>query len=249
MIKNAFAPNGPHSRSDSAANPVEVVSNTFAGEREVVHNQLTDHLQSLGHEAEHIGEKLGLTHHGDSKGPHAATGGNGNQPRPTTERNASSSDQPQGNGPKSSDDEPETSESPAIVVEEENEDERSRSHTRGVRSQVRDRLFGRQRAGTERQHGHARAGSAGGTTRDPAARLRAGSVRDPRRDASPARSIRFADDRPGSSGAGTGAGEDSNGAGTPASLMTPTSGGAESGSANETPGSRVMFDLPAQRPR
>ncbi|KAG8696243.1 hypothetical protein FRC08_007282 [Ceratobasidium sp. 394] len=56
---------------------------------------------------------------------------------------------------------------------------------------------------------------------------------------SPARSIRFADDRPGSSGTGQG-------------VELPVSGGSGnggSGSGNDTPGSRVMFDLPTQRPR
>lgn len=245
MIKNAYAPGGPRSQPNSTAKPADVVSDTFSGEREVVHSQLAEHLHTLGHEAEHIGEKLGLVHSGDGKEAHAAAGANGDQLPPPAE--ASTSTQPQGSGPKSSDDEPEITEPAAVVVEDEDEDERSRSHTRGVRSHLRDRLFGRPRAATDRTH--VRTGSAGGgPTRDPAARLRADLARDSRRDESPARSIRFVDDQPGSSGASVGV-EGGSGAATPTSLTSPANGGIGSGSGNDTPGSRVMFDLPTQRPR
>lgn len=245
VIKNAYAPGGPRSQPNSTAKPADVVSDTFSGEREVVHSQLAEHLHTLGHEAEHIGEKLGLVHSGDGKEAHAAAGANGDQLPPPAE--ASTSTQPQGSGPKSSDDEPEITEPAAVVVEDEDEDERSRSHTRGVRSHLRDRLFGRPRAATDRTH--VRTGSAGGgPTRDPAARLRADLARDSRRDESPARSIRFVDDQPGSSGASVGV-EGGSGAATPTSLTSPANGGIGSGSGNDTPGSRVMFDLPTQRPR
>ncbi|KAG9102296.1 hypothetical protein FRC06_002141 [Ceratobasidium sp. 370] len=224
VIKNAFAPGGVRSLAhpDAEAN---VVSHTFSGQREHVHSQLAEHLHSIEHEVEHVGEKLGLTHSREQAG-HLP------QPSPVEA-------QPQASTSKSSDEETEPREAPAIAVEDEDEEDRSRSQHRVLRNHVRDRLFGRPRAATDRTHGHARNSSSGATPRDPAARLRADSVRDSRRDVSPARSIRFADDRPGSSGTGLGV----------ESPVSSGSAGGGSGSGDGTPGSRVMFDLPAQRPK
>ncbi|CAE6518345.1 unnamed protein product [Rhizoctonia solani] len=216
VIKNAYTPGGTeaHSRSNSASQPVD--THTMSGTRNEVHHQLSEHLHSIGHEAEEIGEKLGITHSNDSsKDKH-------DRPLPTTTPGAGSS-RPQSSG---------TPELPSIVLPDEEEEDRSRSHTRGVRNHIRDRLLGRPRAATDRTHGHGRTSSApNNLLRDPAARLRADSVRDTMRDASPARSIRFADDRPGSSG-GEG--------GTPPN--GPTNGNGESTQ-------RVMFDLPTQKLR
>jgi hypothetical protein len=211
-----------------------------------VHNQLTEHFHSIGHEAEHVGEKLGIVHgheggkqHTGNRRAHTAEVGKSS----SAEGQASTSAQPQASNSKSSDDEIETPEPPAIVGEDEDEDDRSRSQHRGLRDHVRDRLFGRPRASTDRTHGHARTGSGGAIPRDPAARLRADSVRDSRRDVSPARSIRFVGDRPGSSGALE--------TGTPSSVTPPGAGGIgpNGGLSSETPGTRVMFDLPTQRPK
>ncbi|CAE6470036.1 unnamed protein product [Rhizoctonia solani] len=216
VIKNAYAPGGTRSRSNSASKPA-AESHTMSGTREDVHHQLSEHLHSIEHEAEHIGEKLGITHsHESSKDKH-------DQPSTTTP-GAGSSHQPS-----------DTPELPSIVLPDEEEDDRSRSQTRGIRNHVRDRLMGRSRAATERTQGHTRTSSApnNNTLRDPAARLRAGSARDTMRDASPARSIRFADDRPVSSG----------GEGT-----TPPNG-TTNGNGNGETTQRVMFDLPTQKPR
>ncbi|QRV86568.1 Sodium/hydrogen exchanger family [Ceratobasidium sp. AG-Ba] len=223
VVKNAFA---PRSRSNSPAQASHIVKDTFTGEREHVANQITEHLHAMEHEAEHVGEKLGLTHSDERTGPSSASAQHSPvepQPQASTSR---SSDQ---------DNEPRPP-PPAIVIGDEDEDDRSRSQHRGIRNHVRDRLFGRPRAATER-HGHTRSLS-GGATRDPASRLRADSVRDSRRDASPARSIRFVDDRPGSSG-----GADGNINGSSSGNLAPN------GTGNETHGSRVMFDLPTQRPK
>ena len=214
VIKNAF---GNRSRSNSASKGIE--SHTITGEREHVHNQLSEHLHNIEHEAEEIGEKLGVVHSDSSKHKQAPA-----------EASVSTSAEPQQETSRSSDDECETT-PPAIVVDDEEED-RSRSHTRGLRNHVRDRLLGRPRATAERTH--ARNGSSGSNTpRDPAARLRADLARDTTRDASPARSIRFADDRPTLPGA--------------EGSSPPGSGGGASN--DTTPGSRVMFDLPAQKPK
>ncbi|KAG9124548.1 hypothetical protein FRC07_011171 [Ceratobasidium sp. 392] len=228
VIKNAYAPGGPRCPADPNTE-TDVASNTFSGEREHVHNQITEHLQSMGHEAEHIGEKLGLTHSHEQAGDERAHASGSQQPSPIDV-------QPQASTSKSSDEEIELREVPAAATEDDEEEDRSRSQHRGLRNHVRDRLLGRPRAATDRSHGHTRSGSSGATTRDPAARLRADSVRDSRRDVSPARSIRFVDDRPGSSGASPGV---ESGAGS----------GNGGSSGNDTPGSRVMFDLPTQRPR
>ncbi|CAE6423715.1 unnamed protein product [Rhizoctonia solani] len=216
VVKNAYAHGGVRSRSNSTSQP-GVDKHTITGTRDEVHHQLSEHLQSIGHEAEHIGEKLGLTHSNESsKDKHS-------QPSSAAAAAASTSQrQPSG-----------TPELPSIVLpdeEEEEEEDRSRSHTRGLRNHVRDRLMGRPRAATDRTQGHTRTASApNNSLRDPSARLRADSVRDSRRDASPARSIRFADDRPAPSG----------GEGT-----TPPNG-----TANGESSQRVMFDLPTQKPK
>ncbi|KAG8744739.1 hypothetical protein FRC10_009504 [Ceratobasidium sp. 414] len=236
VIKNAFAPGGVRSLPNPNAE-TEVVSHTFAGEREHVHSQLAEHLHSIEHEAEHVGEKLGLTHSREQTGNEHAHASHLPQPSPVQSSPVEAHPQP--TTPKSSDEENEPREAPTVVVEDEEEENRSRSQHRALRNHVRDRLLGRPRAATDRSYGHARSSSGSATPRDPAARLRADSVRDSRRDVSPARSIRFVDDRPGSSGAGLGV-ELPVGSG---------SGNGGSGSGNDTPGSRVMFDLPTQRPR
>ncbi|KEP47892.1 Na+/H+ antiporter Nha1 [Rhizoctonia solani 123E] len=218
VIKNAYTPGGTRSRTNSTSHP-GTESHTISGPREDVHHQLSEHLHAIGHEAEHIGEKLGIAHSNDSsKDKHE-------QPSSTATPGASGSQQQQPSG---------TPELPSIVLPDEEEDDRSRSRTRDIRNHVRDRLMGRPRAATDRTHGHARSSSASNNLlRDPTARLRAGSVRDVRRESSPARSIRFADDRPGSSG-GEG--------GTPPN-------GTLNGNGNGESTQRVMFDLPTQKLR
>ncbi|CAE7132718.1 unnamed protein product [Rhizoctonia solani] len=213
VIKNAYAPGGTRSRSNSASRPGDD-SHTITGPRDDVHHQLSEHLHSIGHEAEQIGEKLGIAHANSSKDKHE-------QPSPTATPEAGSSQQPS-----------DTPELPSIVLSDE-EDDRSRSRNREFRDHVRDRLIGRPRGATDRTQGHARTSSTpNNSLRDPAARLRADS-RDVRREASPARSIRFADDRPGSSG-GEG--------GTPPN-------GTTNGNGNGETTQRVMFDLPTQKLR
>ncbi|KAB5596381.1 Na+/H+ antiporter Nha1 [Ceratobasidium theobromae] len=219
VIRNAYA---PRSRSNSATERT-LTSHTISGKQEEVQNQLVDHLHAIQREAAEVGEKLGITHSNESSRDRHATGV------------AAGPSQPHQSTSKSSDEEADNSDppTPTIVVPDEEEEDRSRSHTRELRNHVRDRLLARQR-GSDRSNGHSRPGSAGGSLpRDPAARLRAGSVRDSRRDVSPARSIRFADDRPVSSGEG--------------SSVSP--GAIGNGTGETTPGSRVMFDLPAQKPR
>ncbi|KAJ1309960.1 hypothetical protein OPQ81_006719 [Rhizoctonia solani] len=217
VVKNAYASSGTRSRSNSPSDP-GVDSHKISGPQEEVHQQLSEHLHSIGHEAEVIGEKLGITHsHDSSKDKH-------DQPSSIATPGASGSrQQPSG-----------TPELPSIVLPDEEEEDRSRSQTRGIRHHVRDHLIGRPRAATDRTHGHSRNASApNNLLRDPAARLRADTVRDTRRDASPARSIRFADDRPRSF-----AGEGS---------IPPN--GTTNGNGNGESTQRVMFDLPSEKSR